>query len=350
MHAGAGSSGEGFPIGWGYEEFTLRFLEPDFICVDVSRGIPATKQGNDSMLATTKGLVCHAPAKLNLYFELLARREDGYHDVETLMVPVSLYDTLTFQSEADSPQKTGTIEFSLIACFGRGSQNTQRIPEGRDNLVVQALELLQRHSGVGLGGRVTLQKRIPAQAGLGGGSSDAAAALRLANRGWGLRWSQKRLMELAAELGSDVPFFLAPGPQIGRGRGEQLEPVCSIGRVCAVIVVPPEGLSTADVYRAAHVPAEPRKMESVIAAFRTGSLRCLGETLHNRLEEAACTISPWILRVRDAMDDVGCQAHQMTGSGSGYFGLCRHMDEATRLASRLRARNVGQVFAVSKSG
>ena len=91
-------------------------------------------------------------------------------------------------------------------------------------------------------------------------------------------------------------------------------------------------------------------MESVIAAFQTGSLRCRGETLHNRLEEAACKISPWILRVRDAMDDVGCQVHQMTGSGSGYFGLCRHMDEATRLASRLRARNVGQVFAVSKAG
>lgn len=302
------------------------------------------------MLATTKGLVCYAPAKLNLYFELLARREDGYHDVETLMVPVSLYDTLTFQTETASSQQNESIQLSLIAPGGWNAFSSQTIPEGRDNLVVRALELLQRQSGVAVGARVTLEKRIPAQAGLGGGSSDAAAALTMANHAWGLHWSQDRLMDLGAEIGSDVPFFLAPGPKIGRGRGEQLTRVPSIGRVCAVIAVPPEGLSTAEVYRASKVPEVPRNIESVITALRTGSLRQLKKTLHNRLEEAAVKISPWIDRVREAMEELGCQVHQMTGSGSGYFGLCRHMEEANRLASRLRTRNVGQVFVVSKVG
>ena len=121
------------------------------------------------MLATTKGLVGYAPAKLNLYFELLARREDGYHDVETLMVPVSLYDTLTFQTETASSKQNESIQLSLIAPGGWNAFSSQTIPEGRDNLVVRALELLQRQSGVAVGARVTLEKRIPAQAGLGGG-------------------------------------------------------------------------------------------------------------------------------------------------------------------------------------
>ena len=317
---------------------------------DALREIPATKQGNDSMLATNQGLVCHAPAKLNLYFELLACREDGYHDVETLMVPVSLYDTLTFQPETDlskSSTSTGAIDFSVRFSGRVGAWSQQTVTAGPENLVMQALLLLQRESGVRRGGKVLLKKRIPAGAGLGGGSSDAAAALRLANHGWGLEWSTERLLELAAQLGSDVPFFLAPGPKIGRGRGEQLTPLDPGGRVCAVLVVPPEGLSTADVYRVSEVPRSPRPIEPAIAAFQAGSLRQLKQTLHNGLTEAASTISPWIDRVGDAMDRVGFAVHQMTGSGSGYFGLCRHRKEANRLASRLRAMHVGDVFAIN---
>lgn len=302
------------------------------------------------MLATNQGLVCHTPAKLNLYFELLARREDGYHDVETLMVPVSLYDTLIFQPEPDSSKSTGMIDFSIQFLGPGGTWSQQAVTAGPENLVVQALALLKRESGILRGGRIALCKRIPAGAGLGGGSSDAAAALRMANHGWGLDWSRERLMTLAAQLGSDVPFFLTPGPKIGRGRGEQLTPLDSLARVCAVIAVPPEGLSTADVYRASEVPGSPRHIEPAIAAFQAGSLRQLKQTLHNGLTEAARTLSPWIDRVGDAMDRVGFAVHQMTGSGSGYFGLCRHRKEANRLASRLRAMHVGDIFTVNMIG
>jgi len=305
------------------------------------------------MLATAEGLVCHAPAKLNLYFELIARRDDGYHDVETLMVPVSLYDTVTFHplagDEPAVPEEHG-IDFHLQQFYPRGGTSQQDIPSDRQNLVVRALELLRQRSGTEQKGRVTLCKRIPSEAGLGGGSSDAAAALKLANRGWGLGWSREQLMELAAELGSDVPFFLSPGAAIGRGRGEQLETLPAAGQICAVVVVPPQGLSTAAVYRAAHVPADPKGIRSAVSALQTGSLRDWREGLHNRLEDAARTLSPWIDRVRSAMDAVGCQLHQMTGSGTGCFGLTRHRAEAHRIAASLRARNIGQVFAVNNVG
>ena len=297
------------------------------------------------MLATNQGLVCHTPAKLNLYFELLARREDGYHDVETLMAPVSLYDTLMF-----SPKPSGLIDLSIRFSSRIGRWSQQTINTGPENLVVQALTLLKQESESDLGGKVVLEKRIPAGAGLGGGSSDAAAALRLANHGWGLGWSTQQLRELAASLGSDVPFFLGSGPKIGRGRGDQLTPLESCARISAVIVVPPEGLSTADVYRASKVPYSPRHIEPAIAAFQTGSLRQLKRTLHNGLTVAARAISPWIDRVSNAMDRVGFSSHQMTGSGSGYFGLCRHRKEANRLASRLRSMHLGDVFAVNMVG
>ena len=308
------------------------------------------------MLATKEGLVCRAPAKLNLHFELIARREDGYHDVETLMVPVSIYDTLYFRKlpkhsenpdgSEDTKQK-GEIHFTMHSCFAKSGSVSQRIPADQRNLVVQALELLQQRSGTECGAKVILLKRIPALAGLGGGSSDAAAALKLANRSWGLQWSRKQLMDLAKELGSDVPFFLSRGAAIGRGRGEQIESLCTAGKIYAVVVVPPDGLSTPDVYRASQVPTKPRQIEPAIVALQTGSLRQWSVGGYNRLEHAARVLSPWIDRIRDAMESVGCPVHQMTGSGSGYFGLCRHLGEARRMAARLRAQKIGQVFAVS---
>ena len=146
------------------------------------------------------------------------------------------------------------------------------MPEGPDNLVVRAVELVRRRAGVRRGAKLLLVKRIPAAAGLGGGSSDAAAALVAANEGWRLGRSRDELADWAAELGSDVPFFLAGGPAICRGRGERVEPVAGLGALDFVVVRPPEGLSTAAVYGV--VPAGSG------AANRCGrwSMRCGEET------------------------------------------------------------------------
>ena len=203
------------------------------------------KQGFDLMLVTAggKGAVLHAPAKLNLYFELLARCRDGYHDMETLMVPVSLYDTLFLKATPPArAAEAGEIDFEFHWCGRAGREPCSAVPADETNLVVRALELLRQKSGSTAGAQVRLLKRIPTQAGLGGGSSDAAAALLAANRVWGIGWSRDRLAEIACELGSDVPFFLWQTPAIVRGRGERLSPLRQIGDVHAVIVRPPEGL------------------------------------------------------------------------------------------------------------
>jgi 4-diphosphocytidyl-2-C-methyl-D-erythritol kinase len=194
-----------------------------------------------------------------------------------------------------------------------------------------------------------LVKRIPTAAGLGGGSSDAAAALVAANLGWRLGWPRPALSELGAELGSDVPLFLAEGAAVCRGRGERVEPIGRLGTLHFVLICPPEGLSTAAVYQACRPALEPRSVEPLADALRRGDLGKAGSLLFNRLEAAAESLSPWIGRAREAVRDVGCLGYQMSGSGSSYFGLCRHARQARRVARRLQAEGVGIALAVRGS-
>jgi len=143
-------------------------------------------------------VIVHAPAKLNLFFEVLGRRDDGYHEVETLVSPIALYDTLFFEGDG-----SGDLRLTCEAVSGLwGSDATWLgdFPQGEENLVVRAVELLRRRAGARRGATLRLVKRIPTAAGLGGGSSDAAAALAAANAGWGLNWPWQRLAQLGAEL------------------------------------------------------------------------------------------------------------------------------------------------------
>jgi len=158
-----------------------------------------------------------APAKLNLFLEVLGRRDDGFHELETLMVTISLHDTLRFTEEP-----TPAIR---LRCHGRGGVDGA-VPAGDDNLVVRAAKLLQEHSGTSRGATIDLWKRIPLSAGLAGGSTDAAAALVALDRLWELGLAPEELLSLAAELGSDVAFFVRGVPAaICRGRGEEIHAV-----------------------------------------------------------------------------------------------------------------------------
>jgi 4-diphosphocytidyl-2-C-methyl-D-erythritol kinase len=289
-------------------------------------------------------LVIEAPAKLNLFFEVLAKRGDGYHEIETLMSPIDLYDTLCFESVPGS-----AIEFECRCARAGNRSHSAGLPEapnGPDNLVVQAVELVRRRADVRHGARLSLVKRIPVAAGLGGGSSDAAAALVAANEGWRLGRSPSELAAWAAELGSDVPFFLANGPAICRGRGERLEPVTGLDGLWFVVVFPPEGLSTAAVYAACRPATEARQVQPLLDALRQGDLQRAGRHLWNRLEPAAERLSPWIKRLRHEFGQHDCLAHAMSGSGSSYFGIYRHARHARRSARRLYAKGLGAVFAV----
>lgn len=279
-----------------------------------------------------------APAKLNLFLEVHARRADGFHEIESLMVPVAWYDRVVAVAE---PSTKIRFECRLSRTLAPST-----VPLGDDNLCVRAARLLRQRAGLSAGLRLTLEKRIPAESGLGGGSSDAAATLLAVNDAWRLGWDRARLMPLAAELGSDVPFFLLAGAAIARGRGEQLEPVAGLGHLSFVVMRPPEGLSTADVYRACRPSTAPRGVGPLIDALRRRRFEQLPYELHNALEPAAAAVSPCVQRVHDALADVGLRAVRMSGSGSAVFAICRHRREARRAAECLSSRGLGLVKAV----
>ncbi len=295
-----------------------------------------------------------APAKLNLYLDVGERRGDGFHELETLIVPIRIWDTLTLSASPPTADgRPGRIDLTVRAGGAAGRQpQVDPAPPGKQNLVYRALELLQQQSGSRFGAYVELVKRIPTSAGLGGGSSDAAAALRLANRAWQLNWPKSRLAELAAELGSDVPFFLSSTAAICRGRGERIELLPCLRRLHFVVVKPPLALSTGDVYQAhdalsrKRITAPNSLSESAVklAQRHWGDLR---RWMHNTLQAAAASLTPWISRVSAIFDRLDFVAHQLSGSGSAYFGVCRHAQHAQRLAAFLRTRQLGLVYATS---
>ncbi len=294
-----------------------------------------------------------APAKLNLFLEVLGRRGDGFHDLEALMVPIRLADRVTFTPTRSESDDCGSeILLDVRACWPvRSPPQLHEIPAGRDNLIVKSLELLRQRSGCPFGARVELVKRIPMAAGLGGGSSDAAAALRLANSGWRLNWSHRRLAEVAAELGSDMPFFLSHGAAICRGRGEKIERLPPLPPLYFVIVKPAEALKTGDVYGVHDSLSHPAsrvadgQINRLIANLYLGGWQNVGAWMHNRLQAAATVLSPWVDKLRQIFAEFDFVGHQLTGSGSAYFGVCRHAQHARRLASILRTRQLGLVYA-----
>jgi 4-diphosphocytidyl-2-C-methyl-D-erythritol kinase len=296
------------------------------------------------VVRSAEGIVVQAPAKVNLFFEVLGSRADGYHEVETLMCPIGLFDTIIFRKTPPGP-----IHFHCRCAFPADRRNEPgrgHIPEGRDNLAVRAVELLRRRAGVRAGGQLYLVKRIPAQAGLGGGSSDAAAALAAANNAWELHWPVERLAPLAAELGSDVPFFLHGGAALCRGRGERIEPLAGFGPLDFVVICPPEGLATGEVYREC-VPADaPRSVGPLMEALARGDRPAMGREIFNRLQPASARLAPWIDRLRAVLEKVDCLGLGMSGSGTAHFALCRHASHARRVARHFQALQVGRVYAV----
>jgi 4-diphosphocytidyl-2-C-methyl-D-erythritol kinase len=303
------------------------------------------------------GIEVLAAAKVNIFFEVLSRRDDGFHEIESLMVPIGLYDTLILEDDP-SGQVSLTARWATgyqrqsLTNTGHASEISDQfgdLPEAENNLAVRAVRLLAQYARINRGAKLQLIKRIPAAAGLGGGSSDAAAALLAANIVWKLNWSVSRLQDIAAELGSDVPFFLTGCPAICRGRGEKIEPVVGMPFLHFVIVRPPEGLATAQVYQACRPGLPPRQVGEVVESLRQGSLAAIGPMAHNRLLEPARTQSTWIDKLIKMLKSENCPAIGMSGSGSSCFAICRSALQARRLAARLRNRcpGIGKVWAVS---
>lgn len=276
----------------------------------------------------SSSLTVWSPAKVNFFLEVLGKRPDGYHELITLMACITLADRITFRAV------TGEITGETVA----GPGYSAALPEWEHNLVFRALDLLRRESGVLRGMQVRLEKRIPQQAGLGGGSSNAASALLAANRLWGLNWSAQRLAELAARLGSDIPFFLGSGTSVCRGRGEIVQSLQGLAGIPLVIAQPPEGLSTPRVFAELDWDGERRDLQPALLAMQRRSASALADSLFNRLEIPAARLSGWPSILRAGFDRVACLGHQMSGSGSCWFGLFRNRKVAWRGLGMLRQR------------
>lgn len=291
---------------------------------------------------TTAGLEVWAPAKVNLFLEVLAKRPDGFHEIETLMAPIELYDTLYLE-----PAPPGQTLFACRDARARTAAHlpTPPLPEGTDNIAVRAVELVRQATGCRRGVSVQLVKRIPMAAGLAGGSSDAAAALVAVDRLWQTGLSPSDLHELAAQLGSDVPFFLCGGAAVCRGRGEQIEPLDRLPPLHLALLFPGEGLSTPAVYGRCRVADRPRSAQRLVDAWRRHDLAMVGAALHNQLEPAAETLSGSVANSRRRFARAATVGQRMSGSGTSYFGVCRGAGHARRVAAAVRAGG-GAAYAV----
>lgn len=261
-----------------------------------------------------------APAKINWTLEVLRRRPDGFHEVKTVLQTIDLADSLELETATE------------LALEARG----EGVPPAEENLAMRAAHLLRERTGYSGGARMRLTKTIPVAAGLGGGSSDAAAALRGLDRLWGLASPHQRLMEWASELGSDVHFFLWGGTALAEARGERITPLPDAPRTAILVVVPP--LS---------IPQKTRHMYSLLGpehygdgapsdrfadALRRGRRPKEGE-LYDVFGLLAFQAFPELQACRRALIEAGASAVHLAGSGPALFVLVTDNQQRERLAA-----------------
>ncbi len=281
-----------------------------------------------------------APAKINLYLEILGIRPDGYHELAMVLQSIDLADHIHL-----SASSTDTIR---VRC------EHPQVPTDKTNLAYKAAELMAvqfpdafaQYGGV----EITIDKRIPVAAGLAGGSTDGAAVLVGLDLLWQLGLTQSQLQELAAQLGSDVPFCVAGGTAIATGRGDQLSPLPSVENLYVVLgKYRSLTVSTAWAYQTYRQHAgsnvadptfEPRlgvHSGPMVKAIIHKNAREIGQRLHNDLEQVVLPKYPQVLQLRQAFQDTGVLGAMMSGSGPTVFALCESYDQAQQSQQQVRA-------------
>ncbi len=286
------------------------------------------------------------PAKLNLFLEVLGKRSDGYHEIESLMCPISLCDTLVLNSTAEPDLR---LELELPEDSGVEDDPAWVIPADDRNLVVRAVKKVRERLNVSAGCRIRLKKQIPAAAGLGGGSSNAAAAVVAAMIAW-RKWDRPLASQICAELGSDLNLFLGDENRIGfalaTGRGEKCATLDMQPDLDFVVTHPPEGCATSAVYANYRNTGQLRSSGQIIDACRNGDLDQIGMSLYNALETSAKGVTPWIDKQLEFFRGFQFRYSAMTGSGSSCFAL---VSATYTMAIMRRAANVAglsRVYAV----
>jgi 4-diphosphocytidyl-2-C-methyl-D-erythritol kinase len=281
--------------------------------------------------AAADGLVCACAAKFNFFLDCGARRPDGYHPLQSVMQRIDLHDTLRV---AGAPQGVCTCEDTRAACACADT----------DNLVCRAARALIERYAPAAGVAMTLDKRVPVSAGLGGGSADAATALRALRQLWSLPADDAALHAIAQTLGADVPFFLGTAAALCAGVGEQLQPLAA-QTYHVVVWNPGVPLLTKDVYRQFDQQPRPhRPVAPFLVAYASGDPAHLAALIWNNLALAAEELMPALRDMQHELEHAGALRAWISGSGPSVIGLCADAADATALADRLRAHVPPQHF------
>jgi 4-diphosphocytidyl-2-C-methyl-D-erythritol kinase len=268
-------------------------------------------------------LVFKTPAKINLGLFILGKRPDGYHDLETLFQMVSLYDTVELESLENG------IE---LVC------DDPKVPTDESNLMIRAARLLQEAvpEKTGLGCRMVLKKKIPMGAGLGGGSGNAAGVLIGLNRLWDLQLKPAELSKIAAQLGSDIPFFLCAPSAFGQGRGERLTPLQPSKKFHVILAFPRVSMATAEVYQALNfdLTKNSKNINILREFFSQSNIASLGAHLHNDLEPVVIERLPVVASIKQKLDSLNADGTLLSGSGSAVFGIFENSKKAQEAYAR----------------
>lgn len=280
-----------------------------------------------------------APAKINLSLGVGPRRPDGFHALATVYQAIGLYDRVTVTS-ADDVTVTMQADDRIPV---------DDVPLDGTNIAVRAARLLAEHHGLERGVAIKIHKGIPVAGGMAGGSADGAAALLACDHLWSLRTPREQLLEIAAELGSDVPFALVGGTAIGSGRGEVVTPLMTRGEYWWVVLESPVGLSTPAVYRefdalhAGHPVDTPEIPDALMQALRGHDVAALGASLSNDLQAAAVRLRPELERTLEQGKMESAYGAILSGSGPSCLFLCEGRPHAVQVAGGLRAQGLGPV-------
>ena len=277
-----------------------------------------------------------ALAKINLGLDVLGRRENGYHDVRMIMQSVYLYDEV----KLDQSEEPGI----------RVRTNLGFLPTGEGNIAYKAAQMLTDEFGIGPGIDISLNKHIPVAAGLAGGSADAAAVLFGLSRMFGLKLSQKELMERGVKLGADVPYCIMRGTVLAEGIGEELTVLPAMPKCTVLIAKPPVSVSTKVVYEALdarEITVHP-DIDGIIEGLKEGNLKRIASSMGNVLESVTIPMHPVIEQIKDEMKAAGALNAMMSGSGPTVFGLFENRAAARDAQRRIREKALTrQVYVTS---
>jgi len=273
----------------------------------------------------------NAYGKINLALDVLFKRDDGYHEINSIMQKISLHDTVVIEEGGKGVD---------IEC------DNKLVPLDHTNLVHKAWEEISKLTGTKAGIRVRIHKRIPVAAGLAGGSSNGAAVLKGLNEMWNLGLSQRDLMDIGGRMGADIPFCILGGTALAEGIGERLTSLKPFRDKHILLANPGIGISSAYAYSRLAIPNDHKDMEPMLQCIEKDDLKCLAQEMFNVFEAAIIPENPIIGDIKKTMEDNGALGALMSGSGASVFGLYDDLDKLEFTKRKLK-ENIPYVFHVT---